>query len=130
SAGADDGFLDFGWREFIYENALLFGGKQNHAARLPEHNSCSHVARIEDVLHRERIGFVSRDQLADTFMYLSQSSGQWVSRSRANDAALDERGRPAAAGPSDDAVPRTGRARIDAEDEHVSRRCLEVFQIG
>ena len=59
-ARPDDGLLDLGRGILVHRETGLFAGEEHHAARMPEHDRRAHVARVEHVFNRQRLGLCSR----------------------------------------------------------------------
>jgi hypothetical protein len=90
-------------------------GEEDHAARMAEDERGADVARVEHVLHRHRLGPVSRDELAHAVTDVLQSLASGRSALRADHAAFHELVRRARA---HHAVAGDGGAGVDAEDQH------------
>ena len=77
-AGSDDGLLDLGRRKLDDLDARLLPGQQHDASRVPEDDRGANVLRVEDVLDRERVWPVTREQLGDAVVDLEQPSRRAV----------------------------------------------------
>src|SRR5690242_21135627 len=84
---------------------------------MAEHHGGAHVPRVEDVLHRERIGPVSLYEFLYTFINLAQARGQRIAGARADHAAFHQR-RKTDATAAHHAIAGVRRPRVDAEYEH------------
>ena len=90
-AGARNGFLDFGGWILANGQRGLLGGKQNDAARVPQHNRRAHVARVEHILDRHGIRAMPFNQFRDAGVDVVQTRRQRVGGGRTNHSALKQR---------------------------------------
>jgi len=117
-ACADHGFLDLGWRELVHEETGARSGEEHDSARMPENDCCPDVSGVKHVFNRQHVWMVSLDQVNDAIVDVSQTLGEWVTRPRTNDAALDEHGLAWTCHASYHAVPSGRRAGVEAQDRH------------
>src|SRR5262249_15310853 len=99
------------------------------AARMAEDDRGANVFRVEDVLHGERVGPVSRQQLGHALVDLVQSRCERIARARANHAAFDKGDGPKPVSLYD-TVSGGRRARIDAEDDHPSTFAISATSMS
>ena len=90
-------------------------GQQDDPARVAKDDRRAHVAGVEDILDRHRVGLVAREQLAHPVTDVLQPRRERAVGLGAYDAALHEHRRRARA---DHTVAGDGRAGVDAEDQH------------
>src|SRR5262245_48556562 len=82
---------------------------------MPQHDSGPDVLRVEDVLHRQCVRSMAREQLCHAFIDLVESIREWVACSRADDATFDKGDGPIAVSLYDTVAGGRG-SRIDPKN--------------
>lgn len=90
AAIADDRPLDLRRRVLDHWNAGLHGGEHRHAARMSELQGGSGVDRVEDVLDRDAVRPVLREEPSDADVNGVESLGEAGARRDADSSARDE----------------------------------------
>jgi hypothetical protein len=72
----------------VFRESRALPREQNHAARMSEDDRRAHVPRIEHGLHCHRVGFVSRNDFADSLKDVGEPFGERGGRCGTNHAAL------------------------------------------
>ena len=115
---ADDCLLYFRRRIFRNVDIRIRGSEKNHPSRVPEHDRSAYVARVENVLYRDRVGPVPLDQLDDPGVNLLKPERERIAGLRAKNSAFDQlrRRHPLA---SHDAVAGDGRSGVNSENNQL-----------
>ena len=102
----------------------LAGGQQHHAAGLADRERRAHVGAEVELLDRHRVGPVARRAARPTRAWIARQprAGVAARRGVSTTPPSSATRRPPLA--RDDAVAGVGDARIDAEDDHVTRGIL------